>query len=296
LSDKRETLPGGKPNSCGNFPGQLPGFNFMTATLKSWYRGFSRIVQAEEIFYRLWLDGGRKMSGSKPLHSWDVTCREAVAIQQTLRERLILEDMDLPNPIRCIAGGDISYSKGDDRFFGAVVVLSYPSMEILEIASTVDQAPFPYVPGLLSFREGPVLLKAFDNLKQRPDIVLFDGQGIAHPRGIGLASHMGLFLDLPTIGCAKTKLIGTYEEVGQERGDRTDLHHKNSVIGAVVRTKNRVRPVFVSPGHRISLQRAVEIVLNCCRGYRLPEPVRQAHLAVNRLRLAATEHQTTREF
>jgi len=242
------------------------------------------------------LDGEATMSKKKPLHSWDVTCREAVAIQQTLRELLILYDENPPVALHSIAGADISYSKGDDRFFGAVVVLSYPSMEILEIASTVDQAPFPYVPGLLSFREGPVLLKAFDNLKQRPDIVLFDGQGIAHPRGIGLASHMGLFLDLPTIGCAKTKLIGTYEEVGQERGDRTDLHHKNSVIGAVVRTKNRVRPVFVSPGHRISLQRAVEIVLNCCRGYRLPEPVRQAHLAVNRLRLAATEHQTTREF
>jgi len=169
-----------------------------------------------------------------------------------------------------------------------VVVLSYPSLEILEIASTVDRVSFPYVPGLLSFREGPVLLKAFENLQQRPDIVLFDGQGIAHPRGIGLACHMGLFLDLPTIGCAKTKLIGTFAEVGQERGNFTDLFHKDAVIGAVVRTRNRVRPVFVSPGHRISLQRAIRIVLECCRGYRLPEPVRQAHLAVNRLREAAS--------
>jgi len=228
------------------------------------------------------------MSKTKPLHSWNVTCQEAVAIQRELREKLILCDDSPPVAFRSIAGADISYSKGDDRFFGAVVVMSYPSMEILEIASTVDQAPFPYVPGLLSFREGPVLLKAFANLKRRPDVVIFDGQGIAHPRGIGLASHMGLFLDLPTIGCAKTKLIGTYEEIGQERGDRTDLCHKNSVIGTVVRTKNRVRPVFVSPGHRISLQRAVEIVLECCRGYRLPEPVRQAHLAVNRLREAAS--------
>jgi len=228
------------------------------------------------------------MSGTKPLHPWEVTCREAVAIQQTLREKLILEDLDLPDPIRFIAGADISYSRGDDRFFGAVVVLSYPSLEILEIASTVDRVSFPYVPGLLSFREGPVLLKAFENLQQRPDIVLFDGQGIAHPRGIGLACHMGLFLDLPTIGCAKTKLIGTFAEVGQERGNFTDLFHKDAVIGAVVRTRNRVRPVFVSPGHRISLQRAIRIVLECCRGYRLPEPVRQAHLAVNRLREAAS--------
>jgi len=133
------------------------------------------------------------MAGTKPLHSWDVTCGEAVAIQRMLRERLILCDRDLPDPIRFVAGADISYSRGDDRFFGAAVILSFPALEIVEIASAVARAPFPYVPGLLSFREGPVLLKAFENLKQRPDIVLFDGQGIAHPRGIGLASHMGLF-------------------------------------------------------------------------------------------------------
>jgi deoxyribonuclease V len=191
-------------------------------------------------------------------------------------------------PLRLIAGADISYSRGDNRFFGVVVLLSYPSMEITEISSFFDCVSFPYVPGLLSFREGPILLKAFENLKQRPDIVLFDGQGIAHPRGIGLASHLGLFLDLPTIGCAKTKLVGTHEEVGPERGSFVDLYHKDSVIGAVVRTKNRVKPVFVSQGHRISLQRAIEVVLACCKGYRLPEPVRQAHLAVNRLRLEAS--------
>jgi deoxyribonuclease V len=233
------------------------------------------------------------MSEIKALHSWNVTCREAVAIQQALRERLILEDWNLPSPIRFIAGADISYSRGDDRFFGAVAVLSYPTLNLVEIAPSIGQAPFPYVPGLLSFREGPVLLKAFNNLKQRPDIVLFDGQGIAHPRGIGLASHLGLFLDLPTIGCAKTKLIGTYEEVGQERGDTKDLYHKDSVIGSVVRTKNRVQPVFVSQGHRISLQRAVAVVLACSRGYRLPEPGRQAHLAVNRLRMEASTPDST---
>jgi len=233
--------------------------------------------------------GDVKMAGTKPLHSWDVTCGEAVAIQRMLRERLILCDRDLPDPIRFVAGADISYSRGDDRFFGAAVILSFPALEIVEIASAVARAPFPYVPGLLSFREGPVLLKAFENLKQRPDIVLFDGQGIAHPRGVGLACHMGLFLDLPTIGCAKTKLIGTYGEVGRERGDWTELRHQEAVIGRVLRTKNRVRPIFVSPGHRIGLSRAVEIVLACCRGYRLPEPVRQAHLAVNRLRVEASD-------
>ncbi|OPY84414.1 MAG: Endonuclease V [Syntrophus sp. PtaU1.Bin208] len=223
----------------------------------------------------------------KPPHSWDVTCREAVAIQQVLREKLILCDDEIPAPVRRIAGADISYSRGDDRFFGVVVILSYPLLEITEISSFSDRVSFPYVPGLLSFREGPILLKAFEKLKQRPDVVLFDGQGIAHPRGIGLASHMGLFLDFPTIGCAKTKLVGSYGEVGMERGSFTDLCHKDSVIGAVVRTKSRVKPVFVSQGHRISLKRAIEVVLACCKGYRLPEPVRQAHLAVNRLRAEA---------
>jgi len=227
------------------------------------------------------------MSTKKPLHSWDVTCREAVAIQQVLRKKLILCDDELPAPVRWIAGADISYSRGDDRFFGVVVMLSYPSMEMTEISAFSARVSFPYVPGLLSFREGPILLKAFEKLKQRPDIVLFDGQGIAHPRGIGLASHMGLFLDLPTIGCAKTKLFGSYGEVGAERGSFADLYHGDSVIGAVVRTKSRVKPVFVSQGHRIGLKRSIEVVLACCKGYRLPEPVRQAHLAVNRLRAEA---------
>jgi deoxyribonuclease V len=231
--------------------------------------------------------GGAWMLTTKPLHSWDVTCREAVAIQQVLREKLILCDDEIPAPVCWIAGADISYSRGDDRFFGVVVMLSYPAMEMTEMSSFSARVSFPYVPGLLSFREGPILLKAFEKLKQRPDIALFDGQGIAHPRGIGLASHMGLFLDLPTIGCAKTKLVGSYGEVGAERGSFTDLYHGDSVIGAVVRTKSRVKPVFVSQGHRIGLKRAIEVVLACGKGYRLPEPVRQAHLAVNRFRAEA---------
>lgn len=227
------------------------------------------------------------MLKKKPLHSWDVTCQEAVAIQKTLREKLIL-CAEQVTPLHWIAGADISYSRDDDRFFGVVVLMSFPSLEVVEIESFFDHVSFPYVPGLLSFREGPILLKAFEKLKQHPDIVLFDGQGIAHPRGIGLASHLGLFLDLPTIGCAKTKLVGTHEEVGLVRGSFADLHYKDSIIGAVVRTKNRVKPVFVSQGHRVNLQQAIEVVLACCKGYRLPEPVRQAHLAVNRLRVEAS--------
>jgi deoxyribonuclease V len=163
-------------------------------------------------------------------------------------------------------------------------VLAYPSLEVIEKIFAAERSSFPYIPGLLSFREGPPLLKAFARLRRAPDLVIFDGQGIAHPRGVGLASHMGLFLDIPTIGCAKTRLCGTYDAVGEAVGTHAALRHDGRVIGAVLRTKERVKPVFVSPGHKIGLARAMEIVLSCGAGYKLPEPVRLAHLAVNRFR------------
>jgi deoxyribonuclease V len=223
----------------------------------------------------------------KNLHSWNVTCKEAVAIQQVLRERLILHDGDFPVRIKTIGGADISYSKKSDLFYAAVVLMDFPSLEVLEVQSAVERAPFPYVPGLLSFREGPALLKIFETLEKMPDAVIFDGQGIAHPRGVGLASHMGLFLDIPTIGCAKTRLIGRYGEVGKEIGDYADLFLDGRIVGAVLRTKKKVRPVFISPGHKIGVRKSIEIILDCCRGYRLPEPVRRAHIAVNEIRIKA---------
>jgi len=140
---------------------------------------------------------------------------------------------------------------------------------------------------LLSFREGPPLLRAFAKIKHVPDVAIFDGQGISHPRGIGLASHLGLFLNIPTIGCAKKRLVGTHGEVGIEAGSVSHLRLGDQTIGAAVRTKLNVRPVYISPGHKINLNKAVSITLSCCAGYRLPEPVRQAHLAVNRLRMAS---------
>jgi len=219
------------------------------------------------------------------LHSWDVTYEEAVSIQNTLKKQLILHDGVKIGQLHIIAGADISYGRNSDLFFAAVVVLSYPDMEPIEEAHAIEKISFPYIPGMLSFREGPVLLKAFENLQRTPDIVIFDGQGIAHPRGVGLAAHLGLFLDIPAIGCAKSRLCGEHREPGPLPGDHEDLLHQGQVIGSALRTKTRVRPVFVSPGHRISLERSREITLECCRGYRLPEPVRQAHLAVNRLRL-----------
>ena len=209
-----------------------------------------------------------------------------MSIQVGLRDRLLLSERR-SGKARFVAGADISYSKGDDRFFAAVVVLDTGTLQTVTQTVHAERVRFPYIPGLLSFREGPPLLKAFEKLDVAPDVVLFDGQGIAHPRGLGLASHLGLFLDVPAIGCAKTRLVGEHGEPGKEAGSRTDLVLEGRVVGAVLRTKTGVKPVFVSQGHRIGLKRSVDIVLSCCGGYRIPEPVRRAHLLVNEIRRQA---------
>jgi deoxyribonuclease V len=221
------------------------------------------------------------------LHPWEVDYQEAVSLQNTLKRELILHDGAGIGPVDVIAGADISYSRGSDLFFAAIVLLSYPDMHPIETVHAVGKVSFPYIPGLLSFREGPVLLEAFKKIQRAPDVIIFDGQGIAHPRGIGLAAHLGLFLDIPAIGCAKSRLCGEHREPGLSAGDHEDLIYQGRVIGSVLRTRAGVRPVFVSPGHLISKDRSREVVLKCCRGYRLPEPVRQAHLAVNRLRISS---------
>lgn len=223
----------------------------------------------------------------RQLHSWDVDYKTAVAIQAELRDKLILAD-GLSGDIRIVAGADISCTKGDDRVFAAFVLLDAATLEVIEEATYSGRTSMPYIPGLLTFREGPALLQAFGKLRKRPDVALFDGQGIAHPRGLGLAAHMGLILDLPSVGCAKTRLIGTFEEPGAMRGQCSALMRDGEQIGSVVRTKDRVKPVFVSQGHRVSLERAVEIVLQCARRYRIPEPVRQAHILVNKMRKEET--------
>jgi len=228
---------------------------------------------------------------AKNLHPWDVDYKAAVAIQAELREKLILAD-GLSGDIRIVAGADISCTKGDDRVFAAVVLLDAATLEVIEEATYSGRTSIPYIPGLLSFREGPALLQAFGKLRKRPDVALFDGQGVAHPRGFGLAAHMGLLLDVPAIGCAKTRLIGAFAEPGGRRGQRSPLVQDGKLIGAVVRTKDRVKPVFVSQGHRVSLERAVEIVLQCARRYRIPEPIRRAHILVNKLRLEAAQKGT----
>jgi len=207
------------------------------------------------------------------LHAWDVTPAEAVALQQQLRAQVSL----LPDrgPVQRVAGVDVSFPEGEAR--AAVVVLSFPSLQMVDQALAQIPLSFPYVPGLLTFREGPAVLAAFERLTLWPDLVLFDGQGLAHPRRFGLACHLGLFLDLPSIGCAKSRLCGTHAEPGLEKGDWAPLSDGGEVIGAAVRTCPGRRPLYVSPGHRVDLPTAISYVLACCAGRRIPETTRRAH-------------------
>jgi deoxyribonuclease V len=217
------------------------------------------------------------------LHPWKVSPQEAIHIQTKLQKKVILTSgLD---QIKRIAGADISYSRETKKAYGAIIIFSFPELEILETEFAVEEVGFPYIPGLLTFREGPVLLKACELVKDAPDVIIFDGQGIAHPRRIGLATHLGILLDRPTIGCAKSKLTGRYSEPDDAAGSYTFLKEGDEIIGAVVRARKGIKPLFVSSGYRINLASAIEIVLKCIRGYRLPEPTRQAHLLVNKLRI-----------
>lgn len=222
----------------------------------------------------------------RTLHGWEVTPSRAVEIQQRLRAKISLKDSPSLRKLRSIAGADVSYDKGDTTLYGAVVVVALPEMEVVEQRWARGKVPFPYIPGLLSFREAPVLLQAFAMLRRAPDAVLFDGQGIAHPRGFGLGSHVGLFLDLPSVGCAKSRLVGEHGAVGEARGSSAWLTYHGKRVGTVLRTRAHVKPVFVSPGHRVSFRSATKIVLLTCQRYRLPEPIRLAHQLVNRVRAA----------
>ncbi len=218
------------------------------------------------------------------LHSWDVSIEQARLLQQRLRNRIILEDQfDIKSIIK-IAASDVSFTRYGKYLYAAVVILSFPKLEIQEIHRQKYPAIFPYVPGYLSFREVPAILSLFEKIKNAPDVVLCDGHGIAHPRGIGLASHLGLFLDIPTIGCAKSVLVGDYNEPGLKKGSLKPLIYQGKEIGVVLRTREGVKPIFVSPGHKISLEKSVEIVMTCCPLYRIPEPIRIAHRVVNDLR------------
>ena len=214
---------------------------------------------------------------------WARTSKSAVASQIRLRERLVL-GRGGPRRVRLVAGADLSYDRGSDRVFAAVVVLELPGLQVGERGTPRGGSPFPYIPGLLSFREGPLLLRAFRKLKRSPDLVLFDGHGTAHPRRFGIACHLGVLLDLPAVGCGKSRLVGEHGEPGRAPGAWTPLRDDGERVGAVLRTRRGVKPVYVSCGHRIGLAAAIRWTLRCCKGYRLPEPTRQAHRLANEVR------------
>lgn len=236
----------------------------------------------------------------KELHSWNLSYSQARALQERLASKVRFTA--LKKMPKTTAGIDCAFSKDGQRIIAAIVVLKLPDFELVETASAVLPVTFPYIPGLLSFREAPVCIAAVNKLKKQPDVFIIDGQGIAHPRRLGLAAHVGLFLDKPTIGCAKSRLTGRFDEPLQEKGSYSFLKDKriatpdtshelratsDEVIGAVVRTRRNVKPVFVSVGNRCVLEDAVRIILTCTTRYRLPEPTRQAHRLVSKLKVGA---------
>ncbi|MGQ9708820.1 MAG: deoxyribonuclease V [bacterium] len=208
---------------------------------------------------------------------------EARSVQKILLQKIILKDgFRDSTEVKRVAGCDVAYSRIEQELLAVVVVVELDSFVILEKATFKDKAGFPYIPGFLSFREGPALLGAIKGLRTQPDVFLFDGHGIAHPRRMGIASHLGVILDRPAIGCAKSLLYGSYDEPAKEKGSYSFIKdEKGKSIGLVLRTKDAVKPVFVSPGHRVGLKTAGEIVLRCTGGCRIPEPLRLAHIAAN---------------
>ena len=214
------------------------------------------------------------------LHPWNLTPKEAVAIQKRLASQVVLKP--LPARINLVAGGDVGYSSRCKIAVAALATYTYPSLEFRELVQFSDEIAYPYMPGLLSFRELPLLLKTFQLLQEQPDVVLCDGQGVAHPRRFGLASHLGLWLDLPTVGCAKRRLVGTHGKVGPKKGQYRSLKHRHEQVGVVLRTRTKVKPLYLSPGHLADFESSRKLVMRCCLKYRLPEPIRQAHLAVQR--------------
>lgn len=213
------------------------------------------------------------------LHGWQITASEAKQIQLELASQVSHKSNHIKS--RFIGGVDISAPNQAGLARAAAVVLSYPELDIVEVKTIEDKPNFPYVPGLLSFREAPLVLAVCEKLSVSPDLIIVDGQGIAHPRRFGVASHLGLILDTPTIGCAKSRLCGTHSPVTSQAGDYADLIDNGEIIGVALRTKLNTKPVYVSIGHMIDLSTAINWIMNCCRGYRLPEPSRLAHLAAS---------------
>jgi deoxyribonuclease V len=217
------------------------------------------------------------------IHRFDLTVSEAQELQRLLGARVEIQDR-LPPVIESVCGVDVSHSRFSTKVYAAAVLLSFPEMNKIAESFALREASFPYVPGLLAFRELSAVLDCIDKLPSPPDLVMVDGHGLAHPRRFGIACHLGVLLDVPSIGCAKSVLVGTAFPPGNGFGDRTELRDGPDLLGYAVRTRPGAKPVYVSPGHRVSPKTAVSLVLRCCVGFRIPEPLRQAHIAANRAR------------
>jgi len=206
-------------------------------------------------------------------HKWDLAPKAAIQVQRELRSKVVTRN-EL-GPVRTVAGVDVSTA--GQRAHAAIVVLGFPDLQPLEAAEADLPLTVPYIPGLLTFREGPAILAALESQQVEPDLFIFDGQGLAHPRRMGIATHIGVIMDRPSIGCAKSRLVGDYGKVGPKVGDYSELYHQGEIIGAVLRTRENVKPVFISIGHKVDLATAMDYILRCGMGYRLPEPIRWAH-------------------
>jgi len=209
-----------------------------------------------------------------------ISIEHARELQKDLRKKVRI--MPLKGEPRYVAGVDAAFS--EDLIYAAACLYRYPELTLVEKARAVEKLKFPYVPCFLSFREGPASIAAVKKLSTKPDVILVDGQGIAHPRGIGIASHLGVLLGIPTIGCAKTRLVGEFEEPGGRKGSWSELKYEGRIVGAVLRTKDSVRPFFVSPGHKIDLDSAIRITLDCIGKYRIPKPLRCADMMSRKMR------------
>ena len=213
-------------------------------------------------------------------HAWKMSIDQARETQSELAKKITIKP--LPENLSTIAGFDVSYQYKEDVLIAGMVILAYPSLERIESHHIKDKINFPYIPGYLSFREAPALLKLIESYAKDIDVFIFDGHGVAHPRGLGIASHIGILTGIASIGCAKKRLIGNYSYPGSKKGDTSDLEYKGEVVARVICTRENIKPVFVSIGNNVDLDGAVDLVLNCCTKYKLPEPTRLAHQLVTR--------------
>jgi deoxyribonuclease V len=223
------------------------------------------------------------MMDASILNYGQLTIAEATVLQQNLRTKVKLNP--LTTPISTIAGADISLSLYSETVYAGMVVLSYPEMQPIAYSLVKSSTIFPYVPGYLAFREIPALLQVYEQIPVKPDVIMFDGNGILHARRMGIATHFGIITDTVTLGCAKKKLAGKYEEPGDSKGEFSPVNDRGDTIGFALRTKNNVKPVFVSPGNGMSLENSLDLIMQCVNRHRLPEPTRRAHEYVNRFRL-----------